>query len=226
MLKVIHSEGNFRPLNGKIYKKEIVDLFELKRKVKRNAEKKSQLIIDKAKYEAEELKQIAFSIGYHDGFKEVVEDLVSFIKQNISNISSIRNNILDDIEKLLYSVIDNNDVFMSILSNWLRKKNLNSERLILKIPESYREREDEMINNLSRIWMGEITVLYHESNKVVINCDQLTAEFDIPKFISETLDVIAEKYDMILTESMKDICFEKEKKLMHDFFVEKQATQN
>ncbi|WP_162198140.1 hypothetical protein, partial [Methanosarcina mazei] len=150
---------------------EIVDLLELKREVKRNAEKKSQLIIKKAKYDAEELKQIAFSIGYHDGFKEVVEDLVSFIKQNVSNISSIRKNILEDIAGLLYSVIDNNDVFMSILSSWLRKRNLNSDNLTLKIPESYRGREDDMINNLSRTWMGEITILYHEANKVVISCD-------------------------------------------------------
>lgn len=205
MLRKIEVTHNIIPVDGVLYKRADVEVLYSISKIKKNTERNAQKIIARARDEAVEIKTLAFSQGYHDGMVAVIDELVDYIKLTDNVILDIRKKIYSEVREYLLSVLTRTDVIIACLSEWINSFENNELTLSIIIPDSYESRESEIINQLSKVWAGELNVSYHENKQISLLCGPHIAEFNPPDFVNNLLEIISDKYSLIIHESLAEI---------------------
>lgn len=216
MLKKIKSDELNVSINGILYKKADVDFFKQKSDAKKRAEKNAQSIIQKANKEASEIKSKAYSEGYSDGVQNYLNVLLTYMSETDEYIKKVRAKIFEDIQEMLCDLLDSPELLISCINKWLNETGIVSDKILVEIPLKYRHEESNIINMISRVWMGDIKIDYHCDEQILIHCGGRIAEFNPPDFVSKTKEILSEKYDFEIIENIKNISSDKISELERD----------
>lgn len=200
MLKTIKTNYTIIPEKGVIYKGADINASHLVNAVKRKAEREAQQLIEKAKNDASQIVEEAYSKAYQDGMVDSVIDVIRYIGNCDEYVRKVHQEVYNEVKKLLTFSVENPEVLISAVNEWINSLDDDKEEIQLSLPNSYLEEEQRIITSISKNISADVHTVFHDGSHITIFCGTHIAEFNPPEFINRTSDQIAESYNFIKQE--------------------------
>jgi len=148
--------------------------------------------VKQAQAEAEQIRQQAYQAGYEEGVLSSAAAVADFLTQRQQLAAELQKRVSEHARRLLSSALNQPELLLELVDEWLAASPAGtpSQQLEIVAPESARKFHARIKDKLHSCWPGNFIISYHEEKRFVIkHADQL-AEFNVDKFLNDSLSIL------------------------------------
>lgn len=214
MLKTTRSVKGICATEGILFRREDLENIYQMKELKKRAEQNAQKIVCRARGDAIQIRQTAFSAGYHQGFQVALGDIIEYVNNNEQLVQQVRKEITEDIRASLLALCSKTDIMLACVSDWLEQVENSKADLHIVLPERYQPDEKKIIGIISMNWSGDFDIEYSaEQSQVILFCGSSVVEFNPPEYVENMVDFLSSKYDFEIHSKFAEISRKTSEKL-------------